>query len=173
MTHRLRTAAKRLLLALACAALAPAAQAQDVAPGCYERVYTQTHLAGHPAQVAREVRLWVGSWYTEVAREGVIEVVAANQGHSRGQAWVGVRLRQNLYCGNEAGEARCSATCNGGGFDVIQQDASGLLFRTDYLMVGGGAGCGAVMDMAEHPGTPVSYRLFRVEDSVCADLREK
>jgi len=165
-TFQSKTAAACLLSLIAGPALA-----QDVLPGCYQRVYTAQHLANHPEQVVSAVTLWVGDWYTEVARSAQIEVIPADQGHAAGAGFQGQVLQQMLFCGNEAGEARCAVECDGGGFDVIRQDASGMTFRTDYMLVGTGGACGGVMDMAERPNEGVSYRLPRVDEAVCADLR--
>lgn len=157
-----------LLFGMVFALLTPTpAQAQQVSPGCYQRTYTDAHLRSHPDQVVRSVRLWVGQWMTEVAREGMIEVVPANQGHARGEPWVGARLQQFLICGNEANSPRCQAECGAGSLEVREQGASGMLFRTRDLLVGTTGECGGVMDMAEIPGQWVSYRLNRVPDSAC------
>jgi hypothetical protein len=144
-----------------------AAWAEEVRPGCYQRVYSDAHLRGQPAQVVKSVRLRVGTWMTEVAREAVIDVVPANQGHVRGQPWVGARLQQFLICGTESGAPLCQVECDGGSMEVIKQDAQGMVFRTRYMLVGTTGECGGVMNMAEYPGQWVSYRLYRVADSDC------
>ncbi|WGW03841.1 hypothetical protein [Tropicibacter oceani] len=158
--------AKKKVLAL-CVLIDGGAQAGEVLPGCYERAYTAEHLASQPAQVVREIRLWVGDWTTEVARAGKLEVIAANQGRARASDQHGRVLTQTLYCGNEAGEATCLAECDGGSLEVRKQDSAGMTFRTRYLMVGEVGGCGGSLDLAEVPGQWVSYKLFRVPDARC------
>ncbi|WP_323770426.1 hypothetical protein [Antarctobacter sp.] len=143
------------------------ASAVDIRPGCYQRVYSDAHLRSHPRQVVKSVRLLVGGWMTEVAREGRIEVVPANQGHVRGQPWVGARLQQFLICGTESGAPYCQVECDGGRMEVTKQDGQGMVFRTRYMVVGNTTECGGVMDMAEVPGAYTSYRLYRVADSDC------
>lgn len=154
------------VLAAVLSAALPAA-AEDIRPGCYQRVYSDQHLWDHPAQVVKSVRLRVGDWMTEVAREATIEVVPANQGHVRGQPWVGARLQQFLICGTETGAPFCQVECDGGRMEVTKQDGQGMVFRTRYMVVGNTSECGGVMDMAEVRGAYTSYRLYRVADSDC------
>lgn len=144
--------------------------AEDIRPGCYTRFYSDAHLRGQPAQVVRSVRLWVGPWMTEVAREARIEVVSANQGHARGAPWVGARLQQFLICGTESGAPHCQVECDGGRMEVTKQDAQGMVFRTRYMVVGNTGECGGVMDLAEYPGQWVSYRLYRTDDANCSGM---
>lgn len=157
-------------LAGALALVAVPVVAEEIRPGCYTRFYSDAHLRDHPAQVVRSVRMWVGPWMTEVAREAKIEVVPANQGHARGAPWVGARLQQFLICGTESGAAWCQVECDGGGMEVTRQDANGMVFRTRYMVVGNTSECGGVMDMAEVPGAFTSYRLYRVDDSNCSGM---
>ena len=145
-------------------------QAEEIRPGCYTRFYSDAHLRDQPAQVVRAVRLWVGPWMTEVAREARIEVVPANQGHARGAPWVGARLQQFLICGTESGAPICQVECDGGRMEVTKQDAQGMVFRTRYMVVGNTGECGGVMDMAEVPGQWVSYRLYRADASDCSGM---
>ncbi|WP_305969540.1 MULTISPECIES: hypothetical protein [unclassified Mameliella] len=145
-------------------------QAEEIRPGCYTRFYSDAHLRDQPAQVVRAVRLWVGPWMTEVAREARIEVVPANQGHARGAPWVGARLQQFLICGTESGAPICQVECDGGRMEVTKQDAQGMVFRTRYMVVGNTGECGGVMDMAEVQGQWVSYRLYRTDDSNCTGM---
>ncbi|MGP6087484.1 hypothetical protein [Antarctobacter jejuensis] len=152
---------------VAALSMAAPAVAEDIRPGCYQRVYSDAHLRAHPSQVVKSVRLFVGQWMTEVAREARIEVVPANQGHVRGQPWVGARLQQFLICGTESGAPYCQVECDGGRMEVTKQDGQGMVFRTRYMLVGETSECGGVMDMAEVPGAYTSYRLYRVADSDC------
>ena len=153
--------AKKKMLALALVLGAGPAMAQDVPPGCYERVYSADHLARHPAQVVAALRLKVGDWMTEVAREGRIAVIPVG-----GAGWP-TALGQFLICGNEAGAPLCQVECDGGAFEVVKWDASGMTFRTRYMLVGEGEGCGGLLDLAEVPGQFTSYRVNRVADGQC------
>lgn len=152
------------------AGLAVPVAAEEIRPGCYTRVYSDQHLRENPAQVVKSVRLKVGGWMTEVAREAMIEVVPANQGHARGAPWVGARLQQFLICGTESGAPLCQVECDGGSMEVTRQDAQGMVFRTRYMMVGTTGECGGVMDMAEKRNQWVSYRLYRTADSDCGGM---
>jgi hypothetical protein len=51
---------------------------------------------------------------------------------------------------------------------ITRLDAEVLEFRTDYLMVGDEADvCAPGVDLAERPGVPVTYRLFRQSNRAC------
>ncbi|CUH77859.1 hypothetical protein [Tropicibacter naphthalenivorans] len=157
------------LLALALCFWGGALAAEDIRPGCYERVYTEDHLRSHPEQVVWQIRLKVGDWFTEVSREGKLEVVAANQGHARSNDMMGRVLEQSLYCGTETRGDVCQAECDAGRLEVIKQDSSGMIFRTRFLLVGED-GCDGLMDLAEVRDQWVSYRLNRVSASVCSGM---
>ncbi len=157
-----------LVLVFAVGLSTPAA-AFDIRPGCYERVYSASHLRSHPDQVVAALRLWVGQWFTEVSRLSMIEVVPANQGHARGSGLGGRALSTVLYCGTESRGDTCVAECDGGSLQVTRQNSGGMLFRTRYLMVGEGS-CSGMMDMAEIRGQWVSYKLNKVPDSVCRGM---
>ena len=154
-------------LALLAFSMAPPSSAEEIRPGCYQRIYSDQHLRDHPEQVVKSVRLTVGDWMTEVARQATIEVVPANQGHVRGQPWVGARLQQFLICGTESGAPFCQVECDGGRMEVTKQDTQGMVFRTRYMVVGNTTERGGMMDMAERRGAYTSYRLYRVADSDC------
>jgi hypothetical protein len=155
---------------VALALVAGTAGAQEFPPGCYERVYTADHLARHPEQKVSALRFFIGDWMTEHARFGRLAVIPVGQRARAGAPWPSA-LIQSLICGNEAGEERCEATCDAGALEVTRWDGGGLTFRTRYLMVGGDvAGCGGLLDMAERPGTWVSYRVYRVGDATCAGM---
>lgn len=160
--------AKKLLagLLILCAGGVSAA---DILPGCYQRIYSNDHLLGHPEQVVWQIRLRVGDWLTEVSREGKLEVIAANQGHARLNDMQGRVLMQSLYCGTEARSDLCQAECDGGALEVTRNDGDGMTFRTRYLMVGE-EGCEGTMDLAEVQDQWVNYRLYRVDDSVCSGM---
>ncbi|WP_425099734.1 hypothetical protein [Tropicibacter sp. S64] len=155
------------VLFMLCATMA---SAQEIRPGCYARVYAQSHLDANPAQVVREIRLSVGDWLSEVTRKGLIEVIAANQGHARMEGNAGRVLSQFLLCGTEADALLCQVECDGGFLQVTKQSGDSLTFRTRYLMVGETEECGGAMDLAEVPGQWVSYRLDRVPEAVCAGM---
>ncbi len=150
-------------------ALSTGASAEDIRPGCYERVYTEDHLRRHPDQVVWQIRLKVGEWVTSVSREGLLQVVAANQGHARASGHGGKLLSQYLYCGTETRWDICQAECDAGRLQVTKQSGQGMTFRTRFLMVGDGFECGA-MDLAEIRDQWVSYRLNRVSDDVCSGM---
>ncbi|MBP0484061.1 hypothetical protein [Sagittula salina] len=161
-----------LLLAAALGGAVGAASGEDLAPGCYERVYSPAHLSAHPGQVVSMLRFHVGQWVTEVARDATLSVVMVGQGGAVGLNPWGDALKQSLFCGSETQETvHCRVQCDGGGLEVTRQDAAGLTFRTRYLLVGEGQdGCGGLADLAEAPGQWVSYRLNRVDDVFCEDM---
>ncbi|WP_136443108.1 hypothetical protein [Pacificoceanicola onchidii] len=161
---------KKTQMVLALLFCTGAASAEEIRPGCYERVYSDAHLAGQPAQVVSEIRFYVGEWLTEVARRGALEVIAANQGHARRDDNAGRVMTQFLFCGSETDETVCQVECDGGSLFVTRQTGDSLTFRTRYLLVGNSEECGGQMDLAEVPGQWVSYRLNRVSTSVCEGM---
>lgn len=160
--------AKSLAAALAVTLVfATPAVAAEFRKGCYQRIYSAGHLAGHPAQVVAAIRLKVGEWQTNVSRGTKMEIVVANQGRARGTGLAGRALSQYLFCGTEGRSDICVAECDSGAIELRRQDAGGLTFRTRYLMVGNGPGCGGFVDLAEVAGRYTSYKLYRVPDAVC------
>lgn len=161
------------LLACLCGVVlcaAPAA-AEDLRPGCYERIYSDDHLARHPQQVVWQIRLKVDGGTTAGTQAARLEVIAANQGHARRDDNHGRELTQGLSCETTRGVPLCRVECDGGALRVTKQDGGGLTFSTDYLMVGEqGPGCGGLMDLAEMPGQSVAYRLNRVPAAVCGRM---
>lgn len=150
--------------------LAGAAQANDIRPGCYERIYSSSHLKNHPGQHVAAVRMKVGEWATNVSRATQLEVVLANQGRAAGTWSAGRTLSQFMFCGTETRWDTCLADCDAGSLQVTKQTSSSMTFRTRYLLVGEVADCGGSVDMAEIPGQWVSYKLNRVSNSACDGL---
>ncbi|MFY0623234.1 MAG: hypothetical protein JXQ89_16235 [Pelagimonas sp.] len=143
------------------------AQAGEIWPGCYERVYSDAHLAKHPKQVVKVIRLQVGEWLSDTDRAGKMQVIPANQGHVRGTGLAGQSLSQFLLCSQRGDTPVCQVECDGGSLELTKQDNTSLTFRTRYLMVGDNEECGGVMDLAEVQNQWVKYRLNRVQASAC------
>lgn len=140
--------------------------AADPVLGCFYRDYSTAHLAKHPAQVVDEIVLSLHR-VGESDIFGTLWVQTANQGHA-GRAGRGGRLfRQFLLCWKESGTLNCAVECDGGSMTVTKATGDSLTFRTDYLLVGGEEGCGGLVDLAELPGQPVSYRLNRTNPAIC------
>ncbi len=79
-------------------------------------------------------------------------------------------MAQFLFCGTESRGDRCQVECDGGSLDVTKQTNDYMVFRTRYLMVGDAQSCGGYVDLAEHPGQWVSYKLNRVSASACSGM---
>ncbi len=170
MRHKMNQG-KRAALALALGlTMAPTAQAEGPATGCFARDYSDAHLAGAPQQVVDQIALRI---YRQDggALVAALRVLTADQGHVKQWGLGGQRFDQFLLCGADSDGAYCSVECDGGSMDIIRQDAGGLTFRTRYLMVGDTGGCGGAVDLAEVPGQDVAYRLDRVADSACAGMK--
>ena len=152
------------------AVMALPVQAQSAPPeGCYERVYSQEHLAKNPDQVVAQIVVKFGQNAGDRIAE--MSVLTANQGHVQASGNGGQLLAQYLYCmAPGAGDKNwiCSVECDGGIMDILQSDAKTLLFRTDYLLVGESDECGGPVDLAEKPYQNVTYKLLRVADSQCS-----
>lgn len=138
-------------------------------PGCFHRAYSEDHLKRNPDQVVAAMRLKIFDSGNE--RHAQMDVRFANQGHVRRTGYGGQRLKQLLVCTETSnGRQRCGVECDGGLMVVTRQDASGLTFETDYLVVGEAEQCGGAVDLAEKPGERVSYRLMRAQANVCSDM---
>jgi hypothetical protein len=146
------------------------ASANEIRPGCYERIYSSGHLATHPDQHVAAIRMKVGEWATNVSRATQLEAVVANQGRARGSRYAGRTLSQFLFCGTEGRWDTCVAGCDVGSLQVIKQTNTSMTFRTRYLLVGEVADCGGEIDLAEIPGQWVSYKLNRAPDSACKGM---
>lgn len=157
-------------LALAAALAAGPAAAGGPLPGCFARDYSDAHLAANPAQVVD----WIVLQVRPDPSAGTVAdmwVATAMQGHVLQTGHGGQLFSQFLICWDEGGVPVCGVECDGGTLTVTAQGPDGLTFRTGYLMVGNAQGCGGAVDLAERIGQPVSYRLDRVDASVCDGLR--
>lgn len=144
-------------------------QAQAAPPeGCYERTYSQAHLAKNPDQVVEQIAVKFGQNAGE--RVAQMSVLTANQGHVKASGSGGKLLDQYLFCfAPQDGDKNwvCRVECDGGNMEIIRADAKTLLFRTKYLMVGDRNECGGPVDLAEKINQSVTYKLTRVADSQC------
>ena len=156
--------------------LAGTASAQDITRGCFERDYTAEHLASHPLQVVDDIKLrFYDDEYGNVLAEML--VLTANQGHVAKDGLGGQTFWQFLLCWDNGGLGGCSVECDGGGFDIEIDDGNTLQFVTQGLWVGETDECGGAANIAEVPpryegdefipGEPVSYRLYRTDDTAC------
>jgi len=155
-------AAVAVLLATALPAVA-----QDTFVGCWARDYDAAHLAAHPAQVVRSMRLYVDPG-PAVGLAAILSVVLEDQGRVRGQGLAGRRLEQYLMCfDDDAGRITCGVECDGGSFEVLSLTADRVDIRTSWLLVGDVDDCGGAVDIAEVENQPVTYRLLRAPDADC------
>ena len=152
------------------AAFALPLQAQSAPPeGCYERAYSQDHLAKNPDQIVAQIAVKFGQKAGD--RIAQMSVLTANQGHVKASGNGGQLLDQFLFCFAPRDGAKnwsCSVECDGGSMEITRADAKTLLFRTDYLMVGDSDQCGGPVDLAEKKNVRVTYKLARVADNQCA-----
>lgn len=142
------------------------AQAQDIA-GCYARAYDAAHLTSQPAQVVKAITLQVHAGSAK-STTATLRVRAADQGHARRSGQGGRRFDAFLLCDRTMDGWRCGVECDGGSLIVTRHDTQVLEFRTNHLMTGAGDSCGGMLDLAELPGQPVTYRLFSRPDDVCS-----
>ena len=136
--------------------------------GCYERDYSDTHLADHPDQIVDRIVLDI--YRPPDGGEDIFVKMAvwtANQGYVRKTGQGGQRFDQSLYCYQDGKAARCQVECDGGHFTVEHDDGEVLQFATGYLQAGEAEECGGAIDLAERPGQMVSYRLMRAPGATC------
>lgn len=157
-------------------ALTLTSPAQAGAESCWVRDYTADHLASHPDQVVASMRLWFSrpeqSEYDDLLAG--IRVVAAHGGHAKAAGQGGRTFDQGLICFDDITPLTCAVECDGGAFRVTRQTEDMIEITTDYLIVGDfegqvmeEEGCGGAMDIAEHMGQPVTYRLYRADPAAC------
>jgi hypothetical protein len=138
--------------------------------GCYEREYSVAEMSGNPGQVVRAIYLAVDRG-PDMGFAARLYVNAAAQGHAVRDGFGGRALEQWFTCLDVAGVPVCDADCAGDGGFSVTRDMGGVLdLATGFLQVGDPRVCGWGMDLAEVAGVPVSYRLIRVQDSVCEGL---
>ena len=134
--------------------------------GCFERVYSDAHLAGQPAQIVK--RLLLDIYQPEGgAKVAEMLVTTANQGHVAITGHGGQNFRQFLICWSQGERDVCAVECDAGQMEITKQDDKGLTFRTETLWVGGTQDCGGAVNIIEKPGKSVSYRLNRVSLAIC------
>ncbi len=151
-------------------ALALPVVAQDgPSKGCYLREYSGAHLASHPDQVVHWIKLRV--WDDEMGnRLAAIRAQFAHQGHVARDGFGGRVMDNFMICWRDRGKAFCGVECDGGSIEFLRDDAKGVVFRTQGVVIGDVEGCGGFTTLAEVPGQYVSYRLNRVPDAQCDGL---
>lgn len=150
-------------------ALAQPVAAQRIPEGCFSRVYTAAHLASQPDQVVEA--MWLNFWHdpqSDDAPSFRIGALMADQGHAARDGFGGMIFSETGYC---TSTDYCAVFCDGGVFAITRDDGDMIEITTDHLrlVIGGecGEGIQAVTTLAEAPGRPTTYRLFRAEDHVC------
>ncbi|GAB4260866.1 MAG: hypothetical protein Kow0013_04850 [Pararhodobacter sp.] len=154
---------------LAGAALtAGGAGSQTLPLGCFTRVYDQAHLASQPDQVVEA--MWLRLWHDPADSETPtfrIGALMANQGHAARDGLGGRIMGEEGYCQG----LTCAVYCDGGSFTVTRDTGDMIEITTDHLRVvsegGCGEGGGVATSLAEVPGQPTTYRLFRSEEHHC------
>lgn len=138
--------------------------------GCYVRDYSDAHLAGQPAQVVDWMQLWI---YSDENQNKLANMLVGftKQGHVAGTQHAGQVLDQFLLCFDSGGRTGCTVECDGGNFFVTRDSGDAMTVETHYLMVGETDSCGGAVDLAEQPGKPVKYKLFRADAKHCEAAR--
>ncbi len=144
--------------------------AEGPAEGCYVRDYSAAHLAGQPAQVVDWMQLWV---YSDENRNKLANMLVGftNQGHVANTKHAGQVLDQFLLCFDYDGRKGCTVECDGGNFFVTRDTGDAITIETSYLTVGYTDSCGGAVDLAEKPGQPVKYKLYRADARQCEGAR--
>ncbi|MHA3915473.1 hypothetical protein [Halovulum sp. GXIMD14793] len=95
------------------------------------------------------------------------KVLLADQGHAGRDGYGGMRASE--IAGNYYKPLRFSVDCDGGSFDVIEQDAAGITIETSgfRLAVDGCIDERFSTTLAEEGSTSTKYRLERVEAKAC------
>ncbi|MGC1495890.1 MAG: hypothetical protein WA790_08775 [Sulfitobacter sp.] len=143
----------------------------DEPAGCFERTYSDAHLAKNPSQVVRSISMSFGDFGGDTVPWIDVEAEIADQGHARGTGQGGNTYGQIARCtdqGNSKTGWTCSVECDGGTLRIDRLDATSLLVSLDYFIMNTGDDCGGEVDLAEVPGQSVSYKLERQPNAACA-----
>lgn len=146
------------------------AMAQTVPLGCFERAYTEAHLAAHPNQGVAALRLWIGH-IQQFSDEDVyfwIEAHMADQGQGARDGVAGQFLGEGGLC--HVGRANCFADGDGGSFDIASVEGDTIVIETAGMrLVGDNVDAGEMSGLNEgYPGL-TRYRLNRVPDTNCEE----
>lgn len=137
--------------------------------GCYARDYDEAHLAAHPDQVVRSIRL--DFRHDEKCDQDWVAIAAimADQGHARRDGHGGRHFDQSASCHHGDNGFACSVDCDGGSFTVTREEGDILEITTYHFSMGAADGCGGVTNLAEALtyGEPTIYRLYRSSADDC------
>lgn len=139
----------------------------DLESGCYARHYDTRHLAEHPDQIVERIVIRVDAPPVDQPPDMDLAVWTANQGHVVSTGNQNRRFDQWLLCWSEAEKTLCGVECDAGVAHIQRADRDILQFTTNHLWVGEAEGCGGAVNLAEHTGQSVAYRLERVSDTIC------
>ena len=139
-------------------------------PGCFMRVYDAAHLARQPAQIVEA--MWFQYRNREDGPRAMVTVMTSEIPRLRAAGQDAAFFEQDTYCWEAEGQKNwmCGGECDGGLLEITRDDGKVMELRTDYFLMGKTEGpqeCGGELDLTEKPMTPVTYRLFRVNDSEC------
>ncbi|MFK7835376.1 MAG: hypothetical protein AB8B60_04085 [Sulfitobacter sp.] len=138
--------------------------------GCFERRYSEDHLARNPAQVVQEMSVAFGGFAGDDVPWMDVTIIAAPQGHAADAGQGGELFGTIARCTPSDVTLygwSCSVECDGGTLHIEQLDDRKLKMWTEYFLLGTGDDCGGALDLAEVPLTAVTYHLNRVPDARC------
>ena len=167
-THHAAVAA--LTAALISAPISGPATAQTVPEGCFARDYSAAHLAANPDQIVDWItlRFYPDPYEDNGMQWADITVRMAHQGRALSEGLAGRVLSETGA--NFASPLVFGVDCDGGSFEVIRHDADSLMIETRSVRVATG-GCGGEIgetaSLAETPGMPTRYLLYRADPARC------
>lgn len=150
-----------MIAAAAAPIFAQPASAQ-LTEGCYVREYSDAHLASHPTQHIKTLKIIV---QTEGAIDSDGEHVSvwalmANQGQAQRLGIGGQALHQSSFCGDYDGKLGCAVECDGGFLTIREASIDMLEFETSYFSLDRDGDCGqGLADLAETDAAPTTYKL--------------
>lgn len=145
--------------------VATPAIAQEVPMGCYTREYSSDHLAQHPEQVVERMSILFTQAEWGVAAD--VQVQLADQGHAARDGYGGMRVSE--LAGNFNEPLNFGVECDGGQFEVLSNDSTGIMIETSQFRLtdDGCGGDGIYSTLGEENSSTTRYKLHKSNDVEC------
>ncbi|MBX3022372.1 MAG: hypothetical protein KF799_11930 [Bdellovibrionales bacterium] len=142
----------------------------EKSPACFARAYDKRHLAAHPKQSVRQikVKLKVMSFEGIPRPLPIIALQVLRKGENR--TWT-----NNINCQDYGQGVICGVECDGGSVSVLKRDRATLVLKNNGVLLYGG--CGAqdadTIFLEGKKGGDDLFALPQVSPEICADISDE